>query len=382
MFHKANRIVVKVGTSSLTYPTGKLNLHRLDKLAAQIADLWNEGRQVILVSSGAIGAGMSRLGLTRRPVTVPEKQAVAAVGQGQLMHIYEKIFSEYGWVVAQVLLTRSDLAERQRHLNARHALQTLLSLNVIPIINENDTVAVDEIKFGDNDTLAALVAGLVDADLLVLLSDVDGLYDRNPQEDNSAQLIPLVTDVSPELMQAAAGAGTALGTGGMVTKLRAARIAVKSGIPMCIANAATEGVLRALLAGEDIGTLFVPQSRALGQRKQWIAFSKSPAGAVLIDAGACQAVVEQGKSLLPVGVLQVQGQFRSGDLIQLLNEEGVEVARGLSNYSSTEVSLIAGKHSSQLSAILKGAIYEEVVHRDNLIVSQAPSENTSLPTGS
>lgn len=368
-FRDVNRIVVKIGTSSITYSTGKLNLNRLEKLVRQLADLSNEGRQIILVSSGAIGAGLSRLGLKKRPTTIPEKQAVAAVGQGLLMHIYEKLFGEYGLVVAQVLLTRNDLSERTRYLNARHALITLLDLGVIPIINENDTVAVDEIRFGDNDTLSALVAGLAEADLLVILSDVEGLYSRDPRIDKNATLVPLVHHVDHTLDKAAGGAGSSLGTGGMATKLRAARIAVQSGIPMFIANAAREGVLRALLAGEEIGTLFVPEPSRLRSRKQWIAFTKHPAGAVIIDDGACYAIKHQGKSLLPIGVVAVEGEFRSGDLIRLVDLKGREVARGLTNFSSWEVERIRGKKTAEIEAVLGNRSYDELVHRDNLIVT-------------
>ncbi len=375
-FRDVNRIVVKIGTSSITYPSGKLNLHRLESLVRQLADLCNEGRQIVLVTSGAIGAGMSRLGLSKRPTTIPEKQAVAAVGQGLLVHIYEKLFGEYGRVVAQVLLTRNDLSERTRYLNARHALKALLRFGTIPIINENDTVAVDEIKFGDNDTLSALVAGLIDGDLLVILSDVDGLYDRDPRGNQSAELLSVVSQLDQSHEEAAGGAGTSMGTGGMGTKLKAARIAVQSGIPMFIANAARDGVLRALLSGEEVGTLFVPDSCRLGSRKQWIAFTKHPAGAVIIDDGACRAVREQGKSLLPIGVVSVQGEFHSGDLIQIINLAGQEVARGLTNFSSWEVERIRGKRSAELEAVLGSTGYEEVVHRDNLTVTEGTTPVT------
>lgn len=362
-------MVVKIGTSSLTYPSGKLNLGRMEKLTRQIADLRNEGREVVLVSSGAIGAGLSKLGLTKRPKTIPRKQAVAAVGQGLLIHIYEKLFGEYGLTVAQVLLTRDDLIDRRRYLNARHALLTLLELGVIPIINENDTVAVEGIRFGDNDTLSALVAGLVDASLLVILSDVEGLYSSDPRIDPKAKLVPLVKGVDVSIEQAAGGAGSALGTGGMATKIKAARIAVQSGVPMLIAHSGRDGVLRAILAGEEIGTLFVPEAGRLASRKRWIAFSKEPVGAVVIDDGACKAILAHGGSLLPAGVIAVRGEFSEGDLIELVDRNGKRIGSGLTNFSSQELEMIKGRRSSEIERILGSRNYDEVVHRDNLIVT-------------
>lgn len=367
-FRDVKRIVVKIGTSSLTHPSGKLNIGQMEKLTRQIADLRNEGREVVLVSSGAIGAGLSKLGLTSKPKTIPLKQAVAAVGQGMLMHIYEKLFGEYGLIVAQVLLTRDDVVDRKRYLNARHTLLTLLTLGVVPIINENDTVAVEGIRFGDNDTLSALVAGLVDADLLVILSDVEGLYSADPRIDPDAQLIPLVESLDPSIEQAAGGAGTTLGTGGMATKIKAARIAVQSGVPMLIAHSGQPGVLRKILAGEKIGTLFVPETKRLTSRKHWIAFAKKAAGTVVIDDGACRAIVSYGGSLLPSGVVEVQGKFSEGDLIEIRDRNGKLVASGLTNFSSRELALIKGRQSSEIEEILGSHNYDEVVHRDNLVV--------------
>ncbi|HHW43615.1 MAG TPA: glutamate 5-kinase, partial [Desulfotomaculum sp.] len=255
------RVVVKVGSSSLIYPTGRPNLSQMEKLVRQLADLYNQGREVLLVTSGAIGVGQYRLGYTRRPKTIPEKQAAAAVGQGMLVHIYEKFFAEYGVTVGQVLLTREDFSDRRRFLNARNTLYTLLRLGVVPVINENDTVAVEEIKLGDNDNLAALVSTLVDADLLILLSDIDGLYEADPRRCREARLIDQVREITPELEKCAGGAGTSLGTGGIVTKLQAARIAMHSGIITVLARSTEPDVVRRVVSGESLGTIFWPSGR-------------------------------------------------------------------------------------------------------------------------
>lgn len=360
-------MIVKVGTSSITYPNGKLNLDRLERLVRQVADVANEGRQVILVSSGAIGAGMSRLGRTERPKTIPEKQAVAAVGQGLLMQIYEKLFSEYGHIVAQVLLTRADTTDRRRHLNARNALLTLLGEGVIPIVNENDTIAVDEIKFGDNDTLGALVAGLVDADLLILLSDVDGVYNADPRKNPEARLIPVITDLTEALTRAAGGPGSHLGSGGMATKIEAGRIAMRFGTAMVIANGDRPGVIREILGGAEVGTLFLPESR-LDMRKRWIAFYQTPQGRLTIDDGARRALLKQGKSLLPAGIVEVEGRFEEGDLVRVCDVVGAEVGRGLVNYSAPQIDQIKGLASAAIVERLGYKHYDEVIHRDNLVL--------------
>lgn len=362
----ARRIVVKVGTRIITHETGKLNLGRIDRFVREIADLLNSGREIILVSSGAVGAGMGKLGLKQKPNTIPEKQAVAAVGQGLLMHIYEKLFAEYGYVVAQVLLTREDMSERRRYLNARNALFKLLNFGVVPIINENDTIAVEEIRLGDNDTLSALVAGLVDAELLVLLSDIDGLYTANPRENSDAELIEVVEEITPEIEQLAGGAGSKVGTGGMVTKLQAARIATNSGIPMVIADGKNPGVLRRVIAGEKCGTLFIPQENKLHARKRWIAFNSDTHGSITVDQGAYRAIKEHGKSLLPIGVISVGGFFEPGNVVRILSPDGEEFARGITNYSSEELDKIKGKKSGDIEHILGYKDYDEVVHRDNL----------------
>lgn len=363
------RLVVKVGSSSLTHQTGKLNLAQLERIVREIADLVNQGKEVVLVTSGAIGAGMGRMGLNGKPKTMPEKQAAAAVGQGLLLHMYEKFFSEYGYTVGQVLLTREDVADRRRYLNARNTLNALLSYSVIPIVNENDTVGVEEIRLGDNDTLAALVAGLVDAELLVLLSDIDGLFTGNPRLSSDAVLIPMVDEITPEIERLAGGVGSILGTGGMGTKIHAARITMNSGIPMVIANGGQEGAVRRLLAGEVMGTIFLPKETRLHARQRWIAFVSDVQGAIRVDDGATAALLQAGKSLLPIGVVQVEGRFEPGNVVSVLNTAGDEIARGIVNYSAEEVRLIRGRKTDEIAEILGCKDYDEVIHRNNLVIS-------------
>ncbi|HBT47150.1 MAG TPA: glutamate 5-kinase [Peptococcaceae bacterium] len=363
-----NRVVVKVGTSTLTHQTGKLNLERMERLARELADQVNAGRQVILVTSGAVGAGMGRLGLKERPRTLPEKQAAAAVGQGLLMHMYEKFFGEYGLTVAQVLLTRDDLADRRRYLNARHTFGALLRLGVLPIVNENDTVAVEEIRVGDNDTLSALVAGLVDADALILLTDSDGLYTADPRSCPEARLIPVVEEIGPEIEAAAGGGGSTWATGGMVTKLQAARLATSFGIPVVIAGGLLPGRIAGILRGEEIGTLFLPRDHRAHGRKKWLAYGPVAQGKIWVDAGAARAIIHRGKSLLPGGITGVEGNFEHGSLVSILGPDGKEIARGMTNYSAEEIKRIQGKKTGEILAILGRKDYDEVVHRDNLIV--------------
>jgi glutamate 5-kinase len=366
---EAVRIVVKVGTSSLTHNTGKLNLAQLERLVRELADLANQGRQIVLVTSGAIAAGMGKLGFAKKPKTIPEKQAAAAVGQGLLMHMYEKLFSEYGYAVGQVLLTRDDMNNRHRFLNARNTLLTLLQCRVIPVVNENDTVAVEEMRVGDNDTLSALVAGLVDAELLVLLSDIDGLYSADPRIDANAKIIPLVREISQEIEKLSGGAGSALGTGGMGTKITAAKIAMNSGIPMVITNGKRPGVLARLLQGEDLGTLFVPRDTRLHTKERWIAFGSSVQGELFVDDGAAEAILLTGKSLLPIGIISVEGNFEPGNVVSIKTKDGSEVAKGMVNYSGEEIRRIKGRKTSEITDILGFKDYDEVIHRNNLVVS-------------
>ncbi|HEX6972598.1 MAG TPA: glutamate 5-kinase [Limnochordia bacterium] len=368
-FRDVRRIVVKLGTSTVTRPDGTIHFGRVERIVRQIVDVVNEGREVILVTSGAIGVGASRLGLRRRPQTIPEKQAAAAVGQGLLMQAYEKLFAEYGRVVGQVLLTRADLAARDRFLNSRHTLLTLLAFGVVPIVNENDTVAVEELHFGDNDTLAALVASLVGADIVILLSDVPGLFAQDPRRVPSAPLFDVVTEITAEIERAAGGPGSAFARGGMATKLQAARVAVRAGIPLVLADGERPGVLAAILAGEREGTLFQPRPARLGSRKRWIAFHESPRGVIRVDAGAARALVQDGKSLLPIGVIGVEGSFVAGDLVRICDDGGQELARGLVNYGAREIEKIMGARSDEIAGRLGHKAYDEVVHRDNLAVS-------------
>ncbi len=365
--HCAKRIVVKVGTSTLTYATGKLNFLRIEKLVRELSDLANQGKEIILVTSGAVGAGMDRLGLKEKPKTIPEKQAAAAIGQGILMHTYEKIFAEYGQIVAQVLLTREDSVNRRRYTNSRNTLLSLLSMGVIPIINENDAVAVDELKIGDNDTLSAMVASIIDADLLIILSDVDGLFTKNPQEFPDAELITEITDITPEIESIAGGAGTLRGTGGMHTKIQAAKIAVNSGVAMLIASGSHEGVLRRILCGEIIGTIFLSKENRLQIRKRWLAFGARIHGAVFIDSGCENAIVSGGSSLLAPGITGVDGYFEQGNTIRICTAGGREIARGIANYGSEDIKKIMGVHTNEISDILGHKPYDEIVHRDNMV---------------
>lgn len=362
------RIVIKVGTSTLTYKNGQLNLQRIDKLVRQMADLHNQGKEVLLVSSGAIGVGASRMGLKKVPLTMPEKQALAAIGQGALLHIYEKIFAEYGKTVAQVLLTRGDFDERIRYLNATNALLAILNMGVIPIINENDTVVVEEIRFGDNDTLSALVAGVVDADLLIILSDVDGLYDCDPRLNKDASLLSEVYEITEDMEENSKSRGSKFSSGGMYTKLKAARMCMAAGIPMLIANSEEEHVITRLVNGEKIGTLFVPREEKMQARKRWIAFGRLPQGEIVVDDGAREALLAKGKSLLPSGIVEVRGDFQPGEVVKVLTADGREIARGLTNYSAEEVRLIAGKNTRSIEKILGYKDYDEVIHRNNLWV--------------
>ncbi|MGE5599199.1 MAG: glutamate 5-kinase [Bacteroidota bacterium] len=360
------RLVVKVGSSTLTHATGQLNLGRMEALCRELADLANAGHQPILVTSGAVAAGLGRLGLAARPRSLPERQAMAAVGQGLLMQIYEKLFGEYGRVVAQILLTRDDASDRRRYLNARHTLLTLLGLGVIPIINENDTVATEELQFGENDTLSAMVAGLVDADLLLLVSDIDAFYTADPRRNPGARRLSEVGEITPEIVAAAGGAGSARGTGGMQSKIEAARIAVNSGCLMALIGG-EPGLVSALLRGDDVGTVFLPRPRALHARDRWIAFGMVPAGELVVDSGAVRALREGGKSLLPSGIVAVRGDFSPGDLVRVLDEQGAEVGRGLVNYCSAEIARLAGRRTAEIGDLLGHRGYEEIVHRDNLV---------------
>jgi len=362
------RVVVKVGTSTLTYPNGKLNLYRIEQLVREMADLHNRGLEVLLVSSGAIGVGANRMGLKKIPTTIPEKQALAAIGQGALMQLYEKIFAEYNQTVAQVLLTRGDFDERIRYLNATNALLTLLKMEVIPIINENDTVAVEEIKFGDNDTLSALVAGLVDADMLIILSDVNGLYDADPRSSENARLLSRVEEITPEMEASSHSRGSSFSSGGMYTKLKAAKICMAAGITMIIANSAEDDVIRRIITGEEVGTLFVPREGKMHARERWLAFGSLVQGYIEVDEGAATALTRKGRSLLASGITAVSGEFDRGSVVGVKSSDGQEIARGIVHYNAGEIRLIAGRKSSEIEQILGEKDYDEVIHRNNLWV--------------
>lgn len=363
------KIVIKVGTRLLTYDTGKLNLGLIDRLVREIADLKNQGKEVVLVSSGAVGAGIGRLGLKRKPVSVQEKQAVAAIGQGILIQFYEKHFAEYGHVVAQVLLTREDLENRSRYLNSRNTLLHLLKFGAIPIVNENDTISTAEIEFGDNDRLSALVATLIDADLLLILTDIDGLYTANPLYDPEATCISLVEEITPSIKKIAGKTEEMLAKGGMISKVEAAEIAMTSGINMVIANGRIPNIMELVLSGEDIGTLFCSQQDQLRSRKRWIAFGQKIKGSITVDKGAEGALKQEGKSLLSIGVVQVEGNFSKGETISIYSEySGIEVARGLTNFSAEELRQIKGCKSNEIKDILGYAGSKEVIHRDNLVL--------------
>ncbi len=362
------RVVIKVGTALIGPPTTGLNFERMEKLVDEVASLRHSQVEVILVTSGAIGAGMRELGLRVRPKTIPQKQAAAAVGQSRLMHLYEQLFQKRGYLVAQILLTQDDFSDRRRYLNAHHTLMTLLKFKVIPIINENDSVAVEEIKFGDNDTLSALVTNLIEADLLILLSDIDGLYTADPHKKKGARLIPVVEAVDSKMEELAGGAAEPTSTGGMYTKLQAAKIVTGSGEPMVIANGNTSRVIQRILNGEELGTLFLPRGEKIASRKRWIAFTLPRQGRIFIDQGAKEALKLKGKSLLPSGIVRVKGKFAGGDVVSIIDGDDLEFARGLSNYSGEEVDKIKGVKTKDIQSILGYKPYDEVVHRDNLVL--------------
>ncbi len=362
------RVVVKVGSSVLASHARGINTRRIGLLARECVALVNEGYELALVSSGAIACGLAPLGLRERPRSLPLKQAAAAVGQSHLMWAYQRAFGARGRRVAQVLLTGDDLSRRARFLNARHTMMTLLGLDVIPIINENDTVAVEEIKFGDNDTLASLVVGLIDAHLLVILSDVDGLYTSDPRRDPNATRLVNVDRITREIEQAAGGSSRHEGTGGMFTKLAAAKRAASCGAATIIVDGRRTGELTRALGGEAVGTMFSPSPQALNSRQRWIAHAVRVSGQLWLDAGAVRAVVETGKSLLPSGVTKVSGEFAAGDAVACLGPEGRVVARGLVNYGASDVAKICGLKTSEIAKRLGYKYYDEVIHCDNLVV--------------
>ena len=365
---KGRRIVVKVGSSILASIEKGLHYEVFSHLTKEISDLKRQGYEIVLVSSGAIAAGMEKLGYKTRPQAITQKQATAAVGQTRLMNIYEKYFSRSQQMVAQVLLTHDDLSHRRRFLNARNTLLTLLELGIIPIINENDTVVVDEIKFGDNDNLSALVTNLIGADLLIILTDIEGICDSDPRVNPRAKCIPLLEDIDVNMEGIVGETKSEMGVGGMISKIQAARKASRFGIPTVVAQGTKDGVLHQILKGKEIGTLILPKEEALSSRKHWIAFNPKPKGDVIVDDGAKKAIVQKGKSLLPSGVVKIRGAFDRGDLITCLGPRGKEFARGLVNYSASELEKIKGLQSDQIETALGYKYSDEVIHRDDLVV--------------
>ena len=365
---QAKRIVVKVGSSLVTNQGEGLDRAAISNWAQQIAVLRQSGHEVVVVSSGAIAEGMQRLGWKSRPSAVHELQAAAAVGQMGLVHVYESCFISHDLRTAQVLLTHADLMDRERYLNARSTLRTLLTLGVIPIINENDTVVTDEIKFGDNDTLGALVANLIEADVLVILTDQTGLYTADPRKDSSATLVSLAEAGDTKLEAMAGGAGSAIGRGGMLTKILAAKRAARSGAHTAIASGHEPNVLPRLMQGESIGTLLTAKKMALDARKQWLADHLQVVGKIMLDAGAVRALRSDGKSLLPVGVSAVSGEFQRGAVVAILDDSGHDIARGLINYSASESRKIARHASNEIETILGYVDEPELIHRDNLVL--------------
>lgn len=365
---QGRRWVVKIGSALLTADGQGLDHVAMAGWVRQMVALQQAGVELVLVSSGAVAEGMVRMGLNTRPDSVHELQACAAIGQMGLVQVYESHFRDHGVKAAQVLLTHDDLSNRQRYLNARHTLRTLIEWKVLPVINENDTVATDEIRFGDNDTLAALVANLIEADTLVILTDQEGMFDRDPRHDPNAVLLPEVQAMDERLL-AMAGGGGLLGRGGMMTKVRAARLAARSGCATVIASGRGDNILVRLRTAEVLGTLLLPEQDRLAARKQWLAAHLQHAGRVVIDAGAVKALRQGGRSLLPVGVKSVEGSFARGEIVACVDEQGVQVAVGLVNYSADEASRIAGQPSEKIEALLGYVDDAELMHRDNLVLT-------------
>jgi len=364
---RARTLVVKVGTNVLSTDDDKLDADRIHTLAEQIHGICQPGRKLVLVSSGAIGAGMGLLGLKTRPKDLPHLQAAAATGQAHLIHLYDKTLRNHGYHAAQLLLTANDFKNRDRYLNVRNTLLTLSEFRTIPIVNENDTVSTDEIKLGDNDRLAAMVANLLPADLLIILSVVDGLLTGDPKLPDSRR-IPFVEKYDGELLKLVSGGTSSRGVGGMHTKLDAVRTATAVGTDVIIANGKRPNVLADILAGEDVGTLFIAEQDAMPAWKRWIGFTLPPKGKLVLDDGARQAIAEKGRSLLAIGIRAVEGNFAKGEVVSLVDLRGEEFARGLTNYDASATRLVAGKRTEDIAKVLGAVPYDEVIHRDNLVV--------------
>lgn len=366
---KVKKVVVKIGTGVLTTEDGSVDKEQIQGLAEQVVELKKMGYDVVVVSSGAIGSGMGELGMEKRPGTLPELQAVAAIGQSKLISAYDECFKLHGYHAAQILLTREDFEDRQRYLNTCNTIHTLFKLNAIPVVNENDTISVDEIKFGDNDALSALVTNLLNAELLVILSSVDGLYDKYPTGKGKAAIIPLIENVSDEIKQLVFDVKTKRGVGGMQTKLEAASMVTNAGEAVVIANGRTDGVLKMVVQGGNIGTLFLPRKEKMASRKRWIGYTITPKGRVYVDDGARHALAEKGKSLLASGIVSVEGTFNKGDTVSICGKRNDDIiARGLTNYSSAEIEKIKGCSTSHIVKVLGYKLYDEIIHRDNMVI--------------
>jgi len=364
-----SKIVIKIGTRVLTNEDGLLDKNRIMELSKQVVKLRLKGFSVVIVSSGSIGAGISALGLQKRPSILPELQAAAAIGQGKLIEVYNECLKKHGYHAAQLLLTRQDFEDRQRYLNACNTLHSLLNFKTIPIINENDTISVEEITFGDNDILSALVTNLLRADLLILLSSVDGLYTTPPSPGKSCRVLSVVDSISDDIKKLAFKQKTKEGVGGMESKLEAANIATGSGEAVIIANGMQSDVLSKIMNYDDVGTLFVPYNKKITSRKRWIGFTVKPKGKIYIDEGALSALQKKGKSLLPSGVVKVEGKFIKGDVVSVVEMgEKKEVARGLMNYSADEVRKVKGLRTSLIKKTLGYKPYDEIIHRDNIVL--------------
>ncbi|HPD60662.1 MAG TPA: glutamate 5-kinase [Thermodesulfobacteriota bacterium] len=368
LIKKVRRVVIKIGSSVLTDSATNINFNAFASIVDQIARIKENGIEPVIVSSGAIAIGMRKIGLKQRPQSIPLKQAAAAVGQSGLMENYERFFKEKNLKIGQVLLTNLILKERPLFLNARNTLFALLELGVIPIINENDSVIVDEIKLGDNDNLATITTNLVEADLLIILTDQDGLFEADPQTHKDVRLIPLVKKIDKKIESLASTRKSAHGVGGMETKIAAAKNATTYGVPVVIANGRFHGVLEAIFQGKDVGTLFLPQMSKLNSRKHWIAFTLKPRGKIFIDQGAEEAILKKGKSLLAIGITKAEGDFQFGDSVSIFNQHQQEIARGLVNYGSLEIKKIKGAPTKDIERILGYKYYDEVIKRDDLVV--------------
>lgn len=368
LLREVKRVVIKIGSRVLTAGSDVLHNEVFRNVAKNISGLKKDGYEIIIVSSGAVAAGRKSLTCIEQPVSIPQKQASAAIGQVRLMRLYEDCFNAHGHNTAQVLLTHDALSDRKKFLNARNTLFTLLHCGIIPIINENDSVVVDEIQFGDNDILSALVTNLVDADLLLILTDRDGLFAQDPERCENATLIKVVEKITKEIETLAKGSSSSVGTGGMISKIDAAKKASIYGIPTIVVNGNTKNIITGVFKGEDVGTFFLPRQSKLSSRKHWIAFNLKPKGTLIVDDGAKQAVVKMGKSLLSSGLLDVKGNFKFGDPVKCVDTNGIEFARGLINYRAEEVFRLRGLHSRDIKKVLGYKYYDEIIHRDDLVV--------------